>query len=149
MRSASRRPSDGRHPVNRRRLLHLGVAMVGAYVAAGCGFTRLGARADDNGSAPPRVGFVNPGISTDPVNVAQAQAFIDALSVRGRVDGQTILLEWRYGEANLAHVPELAAALVRLPVQVLVARGAVAALAARNVTTELPIVMAGVDDPIS
>jgi len=69
----------------------------------------------------------------------------------GYVEGQNLRLEFRTSEEHLERLPDLAAELVRLPVDVLVASGPEAALrAAKDATTTIPIVMVAIDyDPIA
>jgi putative tryptophan/tyrosine transport system substrate-binding protein len=67
----------------------------------------------------------------------------------GYVEGQSVVLEYRYAEDKADRLPHLAASLVRAPVDVLVVVGFQAALAAQGVTTTIPIVMAPVGDPVA
>jgi putative ABC transport system substrate-binding protein len=73
------------------------------------------------------------------------EAFRQGLRERGYVDGQ-VVLEFRYG--SLDQLPQLAEELVRLKVDVILASGAPPALAAKKVTTTVPIVFAPVVDPV-
>lgn len=66
----------------------------------------------------------------------------------GYVDGQNIALERRYAEGNLNRLPDLAAELVGLPVDILLTGGNAATLAAKHATNTLPIVFAGAADPL-
>src|SRR6266702_1848756 len=95
-----------------------------------------------------RVGFLAP----QPLHLANG--FWDLkqrLQELGYVEGQNLRLEFRTSEGYLERYPTLAAELVRLPVDVLVASGPEAALrAAKDATSTLPIVMIAVDyDPIA
>src|SRR5215475_9433333 len=72
-------------------------------------------------------------------------AFRQGLHELGYVEGQTIILEERWAEGKLERLPDLAADLVRLPVDILVAAEALSARAARQATEDLPIVLAGGD----
>src|SRR5215510_11830942 len=63
----------------------------------------------------------------------------------GYVEGQTIILEERWAEGKLERLPDLAADLVRLQVDILVAAEALSARAARQATERIPIVLAGGD----
>ncbi|HEV8613858.1 MAG TPA: ABC transporter substrate-binding protein [Methylomirabilota bacterium] len=67
----------------------------------------------------------------------------------GYVDGKNILFEDRRAGGRIERWPDLAAELVRLRVQVIVTSGTPAALAAKRVTTTIPIVMAVTGDPES
>lgn len=64
------------------------------------------------------------------------------------MEGQTIRLDLRSAEAKSEKLPELAAELVRLKVDVIVTSGTPAALAAKRATTAIPIVMAVAGDPV-
>jgi len=66
----------------------------------------------------------------------------------GWVEGQNIALEYRWAEGQYERFPALAAELVRLPVDVIVASITPAALAATHATRTIPIVMVGVGDPV-
>ena len=67
----------------------------------------------------------------------------------GLLDGQPPSLIYRSGDGGLERLSAVAAELARIPVDVLVAPGVAEALAAKNATKSLPIVMAGVDDPVA
>src|SRR5262245_24571099 len=70
-------------------------------------------------------------------------AFHQGLRELGYVEGHNVSLEYRYTEGNVALLPELAADLVRRNVDIIVAGGYAMALAAKQVTTTIPIVMTG------
>jgi putative ABC transport system substrate-binding protein len=72
-------------------------------------------------------------------------AFRQGLRELGYVEGQTIILEERWAEGKLERLPDLAADLVRLQVDILVAAEVLSATAARQATEHLPIVLAGGD----
>ena len=73
------------------------------------------------------------------------EAFRQGLRELGYVEEQTIMLELRSAEGRLERLPELVAELVGLKVDVLVAGGSPAALAAKNATQTIPIVMVGIN----
>lgn len=75
-------------------------------------------------------------------------AFRDGLRELGYVDGQNVLVEQRYAAGNVDRLPALAAELVGLDVDVLVAAPAGSARAAKNVTHTVPIVFMGEPDPV-
>ena len=64
------------------------------------------------------------------------------------IEGKTIVIEYRYARNRNDRLPELAAELVRLNVDVIAAAGTLAALAAKHATTTIPIVMTSAGDPI-
>jgi len=72
-------------------------------------------------------------------------AFLQGLHALGYVEGQTIVLEERWAEGQLERLPALAAELVQLQVQVIVAGNPIAARAVSQATERLPIVLAGGD----
>ena len=88
----------------------------------------------------PRVGYV---LSAAPAR--GTEAFRQTLRELGYVEGQTIVLELRWAEGRFERLPELVAELVGLKVDVLVAGGSPAALAAKNATQTIPIVMVGIN----
>jgi len=83
-----------------------------------------------------------------PGSSATDSAFRQGLRELGYVEGQNILLEYRYAEGRAERLPDLAAELVRLKVDVLVAGGTLAPLAAKQATSTIPIVMAAAGDPV-
>jgi putative ABC transport system substrate-binding protein len=76
---------------------------------------------------------------------------IEALRQRlrelGYVEGKNIVIEYRYAEGKLETLPDLAAELVRLKVDVIVTAGP-AILAAKKASATIPIVFAAADDPV-
>jgi putative ABC transport system substrate-binding protein len=76
-------------------------------------------------------------------------SFRQALRDLGYVEGQNLVLESRYAEGRAERLPDLAAELVRLPVEVLVAGGSPAIRAAQHATRTIPIVMAGTSDAVA
>ena len=95
-----------------------------------------------------RVGVLSPGSSTEAREV-QREPFERGLRERGWLSGSTIAVEYRYAEGSVARLADLAAELVRLRVDVLVARGSIAIRAARQATSIIPIVMSSADDPVA
>src|SRR5262249_6200260 len=89
-----------------------------------------------------RLGFLVAGVGRIP------EAFRQGLRDLGYVEGQNIAIEYRYADNQLDRLPDLAAELVRLPVDVIVTGGENAARAARQVTSTIPIVVAGAADPV-
>ena len=79
----------------------------------------------------------------------QWRAFLDALRDLGYVEGQNVALEWRSAEGQEDRLPELAADLVRLPADVIVAVSTPPARAAREATATIPIVILQVSDPVA
>ena len=90
----------------------------------------------------PRIGYLS---NLDPNREsARSEAIRLALRERGYVEGQNIAFEYRYAEGKLDRLPELAAELVRLKVDIIVVAGGDTTIrAAKNATKTIPIVMAG------
>jgi len=89
----------------------------------------------------PRIGFLSAAPAIDP-------AFLQGLRELGYGDKKTILIEQRSANGRLEKLPELAADLVRLKVDVIVTQGTPAALAAKKATSAIPIVMATSGDAV-
>jgi ABC-type uncharacterized transport system substrate-binding protein len=79
---------------------------------------------------------------------ARFEAFRQGLRELGYVEGQNIIIERRSAEGVLERLRDLAADLVRRKVDVIAAAATPAAVAARNATQTIPIVMLGVGDPV-
>ena len=75
--------------------------------------------------------------------------FRAALARLGYVEGRNIAIELRVADGNAARLAEMAAELVRLRVDIIVANQTPAATAAAKATRDIPIVMAGVGDPVA
>jgi len=75
--------------------------------------------------------------------------FSDALRELGWIEGKNVILDYRYADNRLERLPELAADLVRLKVDVIMAIGTLAPLAAKQTTTTIPIIMAAAGDPVA
>src|SRR5262245_4953322 len=91
----------------------------------------------------PRVGYASG--STPATNKRNIEAFRQGLTELGYVEGQTIVLEFRWAEGRSERMSELMAELVGLKVDVLVTTSNPGALAAKNATQTIPIVMVAVD----
>ena len=70
-----------------------------------------------------RIGFLSPGYEPSPVS----EAFVGGLRELGYIEGRNIAIEYRHGEGKFDRLPELAAEVVRLKVDVIFARGLAAA----------------------
>jgi putative ABC transport system substrate-binding protein len=120
-----------------------GAGVVGLGLLAGCG--RLPWQAQEPAKIP-RVGFLYPRpLSAPPDRVAP---FREGLRELGYVEGQNIELVLRSAEGEYERLPALAAELVRLPVDVIVASAMPAIQAAQQATSTIPIVMGLVVDPV-
>jgi len=114
-------------------------------VAAGAASAPLRVFAQAKGI--PRIGYLQTYPSLDDRYFA---AFRKQLQVLGRVEGKTVAIEYRSAEGKYDRLPTLAAELVRLNVDVIVADGGTpSAVAARNATQTIPIVFVAVADPVA
>jgi ABC-type uncharacterized transport system substrate-binding protein len=96
----------------------------------------------------PRIGVLLPGVSPTAPDGPQHAPLQQDLRELGWVAGQTLVIEYRWAEGHLERLPALAADLVRLPVDVLVAGGNAAIAAAQQATRTIPIVMFDGNDPV-
>jgi len=95
----------------------------------------------------PRVGFLSAASSSSDMAV-RIEAFRQGLRVLGYVEGKNIVIEYRYAAGKLDRLPDLAAELVRLNVNVIVTAGGEATPAAKKATSTIPIVMGFDLDPV-
>jgi putative tryptophan/tyrosine transport system substrate-binding protein len=96
----------------------------------------------------PRVGYLSPGSPSDPGRQRRFEAFRQGLRELGYVEGQDIVIESRWAEGKYERYPALAADLVRLKVDVIVAVGGRASQDAQQATRTIPIVMSVTIDPL-
>jgi putative ABC transport system substrate-binding protein len=94
----------------------------------------------------PRIGYL--GYSSPPLERHLVEAFQQGLRNIGYVDGQNVALEYRSAEGELQRLPALAAELVGLKVDVIVTLATPGALAAKQATNTIPIVVAAMADPV-
>jgi putative tryptophan/tyrosine transport system substrate-binding protein len=94
----------------------------------------------------PRIGFLSPFSPTDGLRL---EPFRQGLRELGYVEGQTIAIEYRFADGRPERLPALAAELVRLKVDILVAAGPPASEAAKQATSTIPIVFALTADPVA
>jgi putative ABC transport system substrate-binding protein len=95
----------------------------------------------------PRVGVLRPG-NPPPGDFGQREAFEAGLRELGWTPGTNILIEYRYGEGRHDRLSELAAELVGMPVDVIVASAPQGVRAAQQATRSIPIVMSTLPDPV-
>ncbi len=88
-----------------------------------------------------RIGYLTAGEGVE-------QAFREAMQQLGYIEGKNIVIEGRFAERKLERLPDLAAELVRLKVDVIVTITTPAAQAAKNATATIPVVMAGSAAPV-
>ena len=110
-----------------------------AHIVRGCGHGAAGRKIF-------RIGFLD--TSTASGSAVLVEAFRQELSKLGWIEGKNIAIEYRFAEQKNERLPELAADLVRLKVDLIVVAGTPPALAAKRATTTIPIVMANAGDPV-
>jgi ABC-type uncharacterized transport system substrate-binding protein len=123
---------------SRRRFLWGSLALAGLGLLPGCGFPHSPWQA----AKVPRIGFL--------ASVTQRpryEAFREGLRDLGYVEGRDVALEQRWADRD-DQFPELAAELVQLSVDVILAGNTSAALAAKRVTDTIPIVFGGSNEPV-
>jgi putative ABC transport system substrate-binding protein len=123
--------------MDRRRFLVTSLA--GAFAAP------LSAQAQQAGKVY-RVGILGE-TASDPSEDRLWQSFRVAMRERGWIEGKNLLIESRWAEGNPSRLPELAADLVRLKVDVIVTRGSIYTHGARTATSSVPIVFTMHADP--
>src|SRR5262249_56400731 len=94
----------------------------------------------------PRIGFL--GFTSLSAIAARIEAFQQGLREFGYVEGKNIVVEYRSAEGELDRLPELAAELVRLKVEIIVTSGPSVTRAVKEATTTIPIVMGFDTDPV-
>jgi putative tryptophan/tyrosine transport system substrate-binding protein len=82
------------------------------------------------------------------INAANLDAFRRGLRDAGYVEGKNLVIEYRSAEGRDDRFPGLATELVRLKVDLIVTRGTPAALAAKNATQAIPVIITGLADPV-
>jgi putative ABC transport system substrate-binding protein len=126
--------------VSRREFVQ-GMGAVGLALVVGC--ERLPAQSR---ARIPRVGILEGAFS---MSAPQVQAFVQGLRELGYAEGQNITVEFRSAEAQDERLPALAAELVGIGVDVIVAGGAISIRAALQATETIPVVMLASTDPVS
>ena len=123
--------------MNRRRFLRtLSASLLAAPLAAD---------AQQAGKVP-RIGFLS--LTSPSDRPPLLDAFRQRLRELGWVEGQNIVIDYRYAEDRVDRLPDLAAELVRLKVDLIVSWGTQGVTAAKNATETIPIVMIAVRDPV-
>ncbi len=93
----------------------------------------------------PRIGYLTGNLASNPHT---REAFLQGLRDLGYVEGRNVLIEYRDVEGKYERLPALAAELVALEVDVILAAGTPQPLAAKQATSTIPIVFAGAADPV-
>ncbi|HEV8441188.1 MAG TPA: ABC transporter substrate-binding protein [Methylomirabilota bacterium] len=126
------------------KLRRLGLAMV---LAASLLTVSFGGEAQQPKTIS-RIGFLASSSLQGEGMKRRLAAFQQGLRELGYMEGRNIVIEYRSAEGNFTRLPELAAELVRLQVDVIVAEGTPAAHAAKTATTVIPVVIGNAGDPV-
>ena len=120
-----------------------------AFIASGLGLcvAPLVASAQRAGKAA-RIGMLLPNTAEIVARNPRIGAFLKGLRDLGWIDGQNLVIEWRFAEGQLGRLAELAADLARIGVDAIVTAAAPSALAAQGATRSIPIVMLDPGDPV-
>src|SRR5687768_9126526 len=105
-------------------------------VVSGCAVAQA-----QHASKVSRVGFLS-GLDLASLGISRVEALRQGLKELGYIEGKNVVIEYRWAEGKLDRVPELAAELQRLKVDVIVTAGPSATRGAKQATATTPIVMA-------
>jgi putative ABC transport system substrate-binding protein len=94
-----------------------------------------------------RIGVLDP--NTAAIFAPRTNALRQGLRGLGYVEGENFVIEFRHADGKVERLPELAAELVRLKVNVIIASSSPAAMAARDATKEIPILFSILGDPLA
>jgi putative ABC transport system substrate-binding protein len=140
-----RTPKDDTPSALSRRQVMLGASVAGAGLLVGCG--RLPWQAPQPAKVP-RLGYLS-GSPPPPAGLVETlQGFRQGLQDLGYTEGQNIVIEYRWADGNEERLPALAVELVELNVDVILAGGLAAGLAAKAATSTIPIVLGTSPDPV-
>ena len=123
-------------------------------LGAGALTAPFGSFAQQPAAKIPRIGFLSPGAPFDAGRNPSALAVLfgalrESLRELGYGEGRNIVIESRWAEGKYDQLPRLAAELISLKVDVIATYGTPAAQAAQRATSTIPIVMAGIIDPVA
>jgi putative ABC transport system substrate-binding protein len=124
----------------------VGTIALGVTVLVGIVLEPLTVHAADPTQKVARVAFIDP--FSSPPAVPGAPAFWERLQELGWVQGQNLVTENRWAEGQIDRLPTLMTDVVSHQVDVIVTRSTPAAMAAKNATTRIPIVVASMGDPV-
>jgi len=124
--------------LGRRRFLRGSLALAGLGLLSGCESPRFPWQA----AKVPRIGFL--GVGSREGRAWLIEGLLRGLREQGYVVGENILIEYRFSDDRDDRLPALAAELVDLKVELIVASGTPASFAAKQATGTIPIVMGGV-----
>jgi len=95
-----------------------------------------------------RVGFLGVPLRPAPFESSRYGAFARGMRDLGYVEGENLVIEWRFADGKAERLPGLAAELVELKVDIIVVAGTPATIAAQRATSSIPIVMGTTSDPV-
>jgi putative tryptophan/tyrosine transport system substrate-binding protein len=130
--------------VSRRQLVH-GAGAVGLGLLAACDWLR---GRPQPAARVPRIGYLSAGPPPPGAPSGSTLAFLQGLRDLGYVEGQNIAIEYRWADGELSRLPDLTMELLQLNVDVILAAGSPAALAAKSMTRTVPIVFGVSSDPV-
>ncbi len=119
---------------SRRQFLQCSLALVGISLLSGC-------EKPPSPSKVPRIGFL--AVGSRDGRAFLIEGLLQGLREQGYVEGQNIVIEYRFSNDRNDRLPELAAELINLKVELIVASGTPASFAAKQATSTIPIVLAG------
>ena len=119
---------------SRRQFLQCSLALVGISLLSGC-------EKAPSPSKVPRIGFL--AVGSREGRGFLIEGLLQGLREQGYVEGQNIVIEYRFSNDRNDRLPELAAELINLKVELIVASGTPASFAAKQATSTIPIVLAG------
>src|SRR5919202_34290 len=131
------------HRSSRRQFLRSSLALAGLGLLSGCQPPRLPWQA----AKLHRIGFLAVGSRAG--RAPLIEAFLQGLRDLGYLEGQNYSIEYRFSDGNDERLPELAAELVALGVDVILASGTLAVVAAKQATSTIPIVIGASADPVA
>jgi putative tryptophan/tyrosine transport system substrate-binding protein len=95
-----------------------------------------------------RVGFLSTSNRPPSLDSGSSGAFLEGMRELGYIEGKNLAIEWRFADGKFERLPDLAAELVQLKVDVIVTASTPAIRAAQKATTTVPIVMASSADAV-
>ena len=121
---------------SRRQLLQGSLTLAGYCLLSGC------ERPEQQVTKVRRIGFL--AVGSREGRAFLIDGFLQGLREHGYVEGKNIVIEYRFSEDRNDRLPTLAAELVALKVELILASGTPASFAARDATSTIPIVMGGI-----
>jgi putative tryptophan/tyrosine transport system substrate-binding protein len=99
-------------------------------------------------TAGPYIGVFTPGAADDPEHQARNAAFLQGLGELGWIVGRNVRIEYRWGAGDYERFRAMAAELVALAPDVILAQGSSTVTALQKTSSTVPIVFANVTDPV-